>query len=152
MSPSLSSIPTYRHRQRQWRWKSGTYRIENTISYALERARCVALHKGSSRLRRIMKVLSPLIYVFSLKPILLNLQSQSSSAETNQYSAWTHLETSLYPQPRRPLSLETYKLSPTPLPFHPPRSQTAAVSPSQPKKSTPPKCSLHSPNGWFVTD
>ncbi|KAF8583901.1 coatomer beta [Ramaria rubella] len=29
-------------------WNSGTYRLENTLSYALERAWCVALRKGSN--------------------------------------------------------------------------------------------------------
>jgi coatomer subunit beta' len=29
-------------------WNSGTYRIENTLSYALERAWCLSLHKGSN--------------------------------------------------------------------------------------------------------
>ncbi|KIL57237.1 hypothetical protein M378DRAFT_88171 [Amanita muscaria Koide BX008] len=31
-------------------WNSGTYRIENTLSYAMERAWCVALSKGSNEL------------------------------------------------------------------------------------------------------
>lgn len=29
-------------------WNSGTYRIENTLSYSLERAWCIALHKGAN--------------------------------------------------------------------------------------------------------
>jgi coatomer subunit beta' len=49
MSPSLSFIPIQHHEDGTVKiWNSGTYRVENTLSYALECAWCAALRKDAN--------------------------------------------------------------------------------------------------------
>ncbi|KAF9011330.1 coatomer WD associated region-domain-containing protein [Cyathus striatus] len=114
-------------------WNSGTYRIENTLSYALERAWCVALHKhtndvavgfdegvvalslGRDEPTYSMDPQGKLIYTQNHDVLSLSLQSLSTSTPTPDGSR--------IPVP--PKDIGSTELYPTGL--------------------------LHSPNGRFVT-
>jgi len=90
-------------------WNSGTYRLENTLSYALERAWCVALSRKANEVAVgydegivVIKVLpfSPFCMIFA--------DFYCSSVGTNRHSAWIPLANSSIPKTKR-FSLRTYK-------------------------------------------
>ena len=81
-------------------WNSGTYRVENTLSYSLERAWCVALRRDANEVAVgfdeglvVIKVYM-LIYPPSNNSLAYMVLS---SVEKNPPSAWTPLANSSTP-------------------------------------------------------
>jgi len=89
-------------------WNSGTYRIEHTLSYALERAWCLALRKDTNEVAVGFDDGVVVIKVLPFTSFLLSLSftntSSPSLVETNPYSPWippasssTHATTKSFP-------------------------------------------------------
>ena len=86
-------------------WNSGTYRIENTLSYALERSWCVSLRKDANEVAVGFDEGVVVIKVRSLLQMLfyqLNNLHPARQGRTNIQHGPIR-QTHLYPQPRRPL-------------------------------------------------
>jgi coatomer subunit beta' len=78
-------------------WNSNTYRLENTLSYSLERAWCTSLRKDANEVAvgfdEVIVIINVCLYLGPRNVKLIAL----SSAATNQRSAWIPREDSSTP-------------------------------------------------------
>jgi WD40 repeat protein len=122
-------------------WNSGTYRLETTLSYSLERAWCIALRRDANEVAVGFDEGVVVIKVFAAPLASHNPNltlAASSSAATNPPSAWTPLASSSTRGTTKS-SLGTSK--PSPMISKPSPTDPESLLPQ--KKSGPPKSSRH---------